>query len=355
MKKEEIFNRLVENAFDFLSVAIDELVNHRPKYSVIHFYASVELFIKARLMAEHWSLVVVRNEADWGKFITGDFQSVTLEDAAIKLKKIVGTGLSDNELKAFKDVAKHRNKMVHFFHEAHTSSGNNQTQKIVKEQLTAWYFLHRLLSVQWKDVFAPWLAKVIEIDKSLKQLHQFLKVVFENLSDEIEGLKKNGFLFRHCPACGFEAQRHDNEQNVVYESECMVCGLSEQCLQIECPDCGEMVLFENEGFSTCENKSCGKKFEPEDLAAILIDDDAAYFAAKDGDDSCGLGNCSVCDGYHTVIQTENGTYICASCLGVFDAFEWCGWCNEPNTGDMADSYWAGCNHCDGKAGWDNDD
>ncbi len=57
MNKEEMFNRLVENAFDFLFKAISE-IEGQPKYSVIHFYAAVELFVKARLMKEHWSLVI---------------------------------------------------------------------------------------------------------------------------------------------------------------------------------------------------------------------------------------------------------------------------------------------------------
>ena len=52
-----MFNRLVENAFDFLFKAISE-IEGQPKYSVIHFYAAVELFVKARLMKEHWSLVI---------------------------------------------------------------------------------------------------------------------------------------------------------------------------------------------------------------------------------------------------------------------------------------------------------
>ncbi|MGZ5136140.1 MAG: hypothetical protein ACXWCG_13365 [Flavitalea sp.] len=357
-KKEEMFNRLVENAFDFLSVAIDDLINNRPKYSVIHFYAAVELFIKARLMAEHWSLVVVR-DADWTKFLIGDFQSVTLSDAAIKLEKIVASKLSDEELKAFKKVGEHRNKMVHFFHVAHVENKDKEVATIVKEQLNAWYFLHKRLSDQWKDVFAPWSTQINEINKSLKRLIEFLNVVFEKLSPEIEKLNRKGFIFRICPSCGFKAQKHDTDQNIVYESECLVCELTtEQCLRIECPDCGELVFFENEGFATCENEDCGKKFEPEELASILTDEDAAYTAAKDGDDSYGPGNCSACAGYHTVIKTTNDTYLCTCCFSTFGEYgsiECCAWCNEPNTGDMGDSYIFGCNYCEGLVGWHKDD
>lgn len=354
MSKEQIFNRLVENALDFLAKAISEL-NDAPKYSMINFHASVELFVKARLMAEHWTLVIgKRQDPDWDKFLAGDFQSVSLDESANRLTKIVRSGLSKKELEVFRDVAKHRNKMVHFFHEAHSGEDNKKLrQNVVKQQLNAWYFLHRLITEQWSDTFSPWSDRVIEIDKSLRELHEFLDVVFHNLHDDIEKFKASGVIFRECPSCGFEAQQHDDEEEVVYESECLVCGLNEKYLQIECTDCEATVFFEGEGFATCGE--CGKQFEPEDLAEILTDDTAAYISFKDGDDSYQLGNCSNCDGYHTVVQTDSESWICASCFRLFESIRFCGWCNEPNTGDMEHSYVAGCNHCDGMAGWTRDD
>ncbi|HDX8403318.1 TPA: hypothetical protein RQN00_003427 [Aeromonas dhakensis] len=73
MENNEMLGRLVDNAFDFLNKAVVEL-NDYPKFSVINFHAAVELFLKARLMKENWSLVVSnRQEPNWDKFISGNF------------------------------------------------------------------------------------------------------------------------------------------------------------------------------------------------------------------------------------------------------------------------------------------
>ena len=108
-----------------------------------------------------------------------------------------------------------------------------------------------------------------------------------------------------------------------------------------------------EGFGRCQ--SCGKNLAPEDVADAVIDNTAAHIAATEGDDSWEKGNCSNCDGYHTVVRTENDEWICTSCLEVFESLETCEWCNELNTGDMEHSYFGGCNQCDGLAGWHKDD
>lgn len=349
-----MLNHLVENALDFLSRAASE-VNNNLKYSVIHFYAAVELFVKARLMHEHWSLVISkRQEPDWDKFVAGDFQSVTLEDAASRLHKVAQCGLTATEMSAFKEVAKDRNKMMHFFHEAHGQEENDKIKRqVVKKQLKAWYFLHQLLIGKWKSEFSSWTEKISELDAELRKLHEFLQVVFENVQPEIEALKEKGVRFEECPSCGFGSRQHEEERNSIYESRCMVCGLVERCLSIDCPECTELITLKEEGFGDCE--SCQRRLEPEDIAEVLIDSGAAHVAAMEGDDSWGEGNCSDCDGYHTVVRTENDEWICASCFGVFDTLESCGWCNELNTGDMEHSYVAGCNHCDGMSGWHRDD
>ncbi len=61
---------IVANAIDFLTLATEEF-GDRSKHSVIAFYTAVELMLKARLMEEHWSLVVGK-DADMNKFKSGD-------------------------------------------------------------------------------------------------------------------------------------------------------------------------------------------------------------------------------------------------------------------------------------------
>ena len=348
MNKEEMFNRLVENGLDFLFQAIAELED-KPKYSVINFYTAVELFVKARLMHEHWSLVVSK-EPDLTKFLSGDFHSVSLHEASKRLKNIVGNGLSKEELKAFQSIGKHRNKMVHFFHEASSvDSKEEYIRSIVKEQLKAWYFLHQLLTVKWKGEFSTWRDKIEELDVLLKKHHEFLQVIFDEISPKIKEME--GYLANGCSSCGIEAQMFSEEQETVYDAICLVCGFKQKCLDIECEDCGGNVYFVDEGFASCED--CNKVYEPEDVANVIKDSHAEYVAGKEGSDTS--GSCSNCESYNTVVLTKNDEWVCASCFSVFDSLNPCGYCNHLNSGNMEDSYALGCYLCEGMAGRHRDD
>lgn len=351
MKKEDMLERLVENAFDFLNKAVDELEEY-PKFSVIHFHAAVELFLKARLMEEHWSLVISqRQEPDWNKFISGNFQSVSLDGAAERLDKVVKSGLTKAELKSFREVTRHRNKVVHFFHEVHSDEENREkVRDIVRQQLTAWYFLHHILTGRWNEVFCKWESSLSKIDTKLRSLHEFLQVIYDQIESDIDKRKLSGEIFNCCPSCGFNSQHHELKKEVIYEAICLVCGLSQKTLKLDCSSCDKEITFVDEGFGYCD--SCDKKYEPEDVASELVSEGASHLAAKDGDDSWDLGNCSDCDGYHTVVRRDDNTYICTSCFLDFDSLQRCEWCNDPNTGNMESSSWAGCNHCDGRGEWE---
>jgi hypothetical protein len=347
MKKDELLSCLIENALDFLSHSAKEL-KESPKFSVIHFYAAVELFIKARLMSEHWSLIVARSqEPDWMKFLAGDFQSVSLKEAANRLDKAVRSGLSEKELKAFREVANHRNKMVHFYHKAHTGKKQKeQLSAIAGQQLSAWYLLHQLLITRWESVFKSWIPRIKAIDSELRKHRTFLQVTFDNKKDDIKKREKAGEIFETCPSCGYPSQQQETLCDGVYEGTCAVCELVQVWLRIKCPKCQKPVEFMDDGFSTCD--SCGKRFEPEDVVAVLTE-------GTRHDESTEIGNCADCDGYHTVVPIDGGKYICVQCLGVFDSMQPCGWCNELNTGDMEGSFYFGCNHCAGNAGEHEDD
>lgn len=349
-KPDDLFESLVGNALDFLSRSIEDL-RQSPKYSVIHFYAAVELFLKARLLKEHWSLVVTsRQDADWEKFIAGDFVSVSLKEAANRLEKVVRSGISKSTLEAFQSVGNHRNKLVHFFHVAHSASENGGLRtEVAKEQLNAWYLLNQLLTGPWKDVFDDWMTQISEIDTKLRDHRKYLQVIFDHLRPRIQAREREGFSFDFCPSCRFKAQERNPEARDIDVAVCLVCGLEQKRLTIECPDCGKPAEFVNEGFSECG--SCGKTLEPEHVADALKDHGAAYTAAKDGERSWHEGNCTDCEVPHTVVLTASGRYVCASCFGESESMQPCEWCDELNTGDMEHSYLLGCSVCEGRSGW----
>ncbi len=282
--------------------------------------------------------------------MSGDFVSVTLDEAVIRLDKIVQSGLTEAERRTFKKVAQHRNKMVHFYHEASTQEERDEVRlAVLKEQLTAWYLLNKILTDRWQSEFGPWRVQIAEIVEKLARHKTYLRVSFDHSKADIAAAMQNGFDIRTCPSCGYDADKHAQERRAIYQTQCIVCGFSQPALTINCPDCDELVIFRGDGYAKCNG--CDRDFEPDDLADLLDDGGARHIAAMDGEFT-ELGNCSECDGYHTIATTESGNYICASCLTQFDSLEYCEWCGDANSGDMEYSGWKGCNHCDGRADWE---
>lgn len=346
MKHVQMLDRLVENALDFLKQSLADF-DKEPKYSVIHFYAAVELFLKARLLAEHWSLVVAkRQDPDLKKFESGDFQSVTLDEAADKLDKVLQSPLTPAELSQFRNLAKHRNRMVHFFHDAATAQAQDHLkQQIAMEQLKAWYYLNRLLLERWDTVFGKWKNALDKVTAALKKHHEYLQVIYDHARPVIDAKSEDGCMIVECPSCEFKADEIEEILGELKQHNCLVCQFAAKCVTVDCPECGELVTFIDEGFSKCLN--CGNKIEPVDLAKLLTQD---QIGTKDYFETGLPAHCTDCDGYETVIK-HKGKFLCASCFQIYEHEEihWCGWCGDLNAGDMEDSCWAGCVACEGCA------
>lgn len=349
MKPEDLFERLVENAIDFLETALEEF-EENPKFSVIHFAAAVELFLKARLLAEHWSLVVSgKQEPDWDNLLKGDFLSVTFDEAASRLKKVVRSGLTDDEKSCFKGVANHRNKMVHFFHSALSDAdAKTAREQIAREQIQAWYYLRRLLLERWSVQFSKFSWKIQSTNDLMRRHKKYLEVAYENARSEINQRKKDGRSFRKCPICEYESleQKGEVEDGIPAEGTCLVCGFDRPILTADCPECEEPVEFIGDGYGECQK--CGKRIEPTDLAELLDESPPPY----EDSEPLAPAHCTECESLYTVIERD-GNYFCTNCFTSYndEEIEQCDYCSDHYAGHMEDTYFGGCVACDGKSGY----
>jgi len=332
-KNSALVGHLVENAIDFLERSAEDL-EERPKYSIIHFYSAVELLLKARLMLEHWTLVVADiNNASWSKFVDGDFRSVTLDETHRRLNNIVQCGLSTDEIALFRELRTHRNKTVHFFHQAHVGAEDDEfVRSIAKNHLRAWYTLHKLLRERWAGQFGKWSQKFEDLHRTLKKYRHFLEAAYIDLQPKIDFLREAGAEITTCPSCEFDARQKIPDPEIIFFS-CLLCGIQNAEMALDC-ECGAQIHFEREGFGSCD--SCKSSWEPRDLAKELYDWERA--------------SCADCGAWDCVIYRPDGAFFCTSCFGRFKSLWECAWCSESNAGGQggADSFLIGCSLCDGR-------
>ena len=293
-----VFDSLACNAFDFLERGIAEF-EKSPKYSVIHFCAAVEMLLKARLMKEHWSLIVSRpKQANLAKFMAGDFISVSLEDCRARIRDIAGEYIGDDAFRSFRALANHRNKMVHFFHQG-LDNDEKVRGRIAAEQCRAWLYLHRLLG-RWRDYFCDFDGEIARANNVMLRHRKYLQTRFDALRPELDAARKTGNAPQKCPACGYDALNTRTGDRYVSES-CLVCG-----------------------YEVPSHKAIQQGDKP--------------FAA----------NCANCDGVESVIESGFG-FKCTVCDEIFTEVETCGYCNanwvgvDESFGDPA----SGCDHCGG--------
>ncbi|MFF5893930.1 serine/arginine repetitive matrix protein 1 [Streptomyces globisporus] len=112
----------VRNGLDYLASVVEHLdetesqVTPRDvKYAVLHLQAAVEVLFKARLLAEHWTLVFTNpGDATRKALDAATLSSVSTTKAVTRLRNIVGVPISEKEQKALDKLTEDRNKLQHF-------------------------------------------------------------------------------------------------------------------------------------------------------------------------------------------------------------------------------------------------
>lgn len=347
---DNLFRGIVINALGFLRHSADEF-DDMPKRSLIDFITALELFIKARLLKEHWTLILNNlNKGSYANFINGDLPTIDFRDAIDRLDNVLQEPLTKQERECFEKLRLHRNKLMHFYNKAY--SGKSQKAKLnsLTEISEGWFYLHRLLKDKWGNDFRKYQKKIDRITKRINENKKSWQGKYNSLKNEIEEDIKKGIIFKDCFVCNYYSTKLEEYNDPIYTGLCFICGQKRNWLKCECPEC-KNEIFVSDSYSTCE---CGEKEISFDVLKEQLEESRSpkEQAMEDYDIKC----TECCSGESTVIELKNGLYFCLECFVDFDETSECEWCNTRYAGRIReDSYWLGCELCEGHAGWHKDD
>lgn len=345
----EMFDHVVKNALDFIQRALSSLEKD-PRLSVIFFWAGLELLLKARLLHEHWSLILTKPEdADVNKFQIGDFQSVTFDKAVKRLRSVCGLVLKGAGNDCFKNLKDHRNRLMHFVHEGYSDSPDSSIlEQVALEQCTAWYYLHKWLTVEWKAEFGVYHEEIEKTQNMVKENTKYLSAKFDDIKPKLKEITSSGIQLSGCYACLFKAATNHIEATKntlsVLRQRCYVCETSTWSTRIPCPTCSKSIEIEDLGEGTCE--SCGHKVDMVYLLSVYGESQSP----KDETMEPSNAYCSDCEysDERSVIPLDDGGYFCLCCHGIHECLHRCEFCGERVTSNTGDSYLFGCVMCDGR-------
>jgi hypothetical protein len=345
--KEDLFDALVKNAIDFLDSSLDDL-EKRPKNSIVDFYTSIELFLKARLMTEHWTLILSKPEnANIGSFRVGDFHSVFLEDAIKRLKSILSEHLGQSTIDNFKALGEHRNQIVHFAHSDYSDLDAIKAGVVV-EQWSSWHHLHTLLTKKWKDVFSSYQKEIDRIHQRMMQQKDFIQARYDELKPIIEIEEKAGKTVIDCLHCEMHSAVVTKDHQWGPEYSCIVCGIKDTAVAvthetIKCPNCDEDFEFFDKNITNCPH--CGTEITTE----ILIDLCEIKYTEGEGwweEGQPHIAGCHQCQNEKHSVFFINNLWSCVSCFDRGWQAISCPHCGEFVTGDMETIKYFACYKCE---------
>lgn len=240
---DELFRQMVLNGLDFIDHAIEallsldeetneEVIRKALKYSVIHFGSGVEVLLKARLLKEHWTLIVAqdRKTPTFDQLKSGALKTVDMVQAIERLENVVGTEFPKPAKEALQKIRNHRNQAIHF-------RPSDKIKDVAIEQLRAWHYLHKLLNRIWEDAFEKFKLEITLTNDKLSHSKKYLAQKFELVKPDIKQAIDKGHQCIECYICGYEATITDSPVGIYVSTECLVCISLDEYYHFVCPIC----------------------------------------------------------------------------------------------------------------------
>jgi hypothetical protein len=363
MQAEDFFKQLVDNAFDFFNNSLTNL-EHKPKFALIDFYTGIELCLKARLLHEHWSLIVLK-DPDISKFKAGNFISLGLSDSIKKLGSVQSIILKQNTHDIFIKLGEDRNKMVHFHHSITSQQRTDKDRDdIINKICTAWHaFFDLLEDKNWCDVFKEYKSKIDTFQNELLKNNQYLEFKYKPQKKDLEDRKQKGEDISNCSKCGYNSfqykERFINDIATGKYKYCSVCNFENEdieILKINCTFCTKTTSVKADNYQ-CTH--CANIISTESLLKSW------YLAGMDSGavdyslyEILGLGeyidgNCNKCNESTLFFEPDYMHAFCISCFNYIESnsmtrCEYCGELIFEYDGEPTYEY--GCDKCTGNLG-----
>lgn len=304
---KEIQFDLLENGLDFVLSALDIIIEPKNetqiKYSILHLSAGIELILKERLRNEHWTLIFENtNSANTSDLASGDFQSVNLETALLRLENICGVPISDKDKQYLRELRKRRNKIEHFAFKEIEPAIKSLVSKVLS---TMFSFITE--SFDHASLTAKSQEQVETLRKNSIKFTEFVDLRLAQIKDEIIERKKTLDIVK-CPMCY-------QESFILADSlRCLFCGYTDSP-ETAAENYVENVLRKNRYYEATQGGHYPLEECPECGDETMIDDGENYicFNCLSKWDKDEFNECSGCGQLYRV-HDDDYIDVCDSCL-----------------------------------------
>jgi rRNA maturation protein Nop10 len=246
----------LENGLDYMLSVVEHLSgvpdSRDLKYAILHLAAAIEVLLKSRLAAEHWTLILSKLEGvTSATFDAGDFQSVDARVAIGRLRAIVGISITDEDERNVKSIVEKRNRLQH----------HGLVDSAASVRAIAYNALNFLITF---------------LDQHVQNVPHYQENVSNYLGRIRPKVLSMGDFVRH---------RLDNLQQ----------SLDAFSVVVTCPTCSQVALVLDD---PCHCYFCGATGPPSETAESYVENvlgQSQYLAVKDGEEwdlydcpSCGL-------------------------------------------------------------------
>lgn len=200
---------LVLHGLDFIKSSVARLAAEAPsdqqsREAVVLLAIGVELLLKSRLLAEHWSLVFDDvSKANLSMLRLGTLKSAGPKDCLDRLEGICDVPVTRRARKSLTDFWEFRNRVVHFASPMPSASLRARAFDVLGE----------LVELAVRPGFMPTEA-VAELDglrEALLQMEQYVVARCAAIADRLTEARDASFFCPTCGQCAF--MMRENERN----------------------------------------------------------------------------------------------------------------------------------------------